>query len=210
MVLTTPYPLAFLSDALKLGDVTFDLLRNDEYSGSGDGRYWSAELAGPLWQISVALSARTTAEARAIDAKIRALAGTQGSFLFADPTYAPAGRVVPGAGVTIAGFADNRTAIALSGLPGGYPVAAGDRISVTAAGKVWLAEISDDAVARSDGTTDALPVYPEVPLWLTAGMAVELARPVVRVFVPPDGHTPFTMRLGFYADSAALTLLQRV
>lgn len=210
MALTTPYPLAFLSDVLKRVDVTFSLKRNDELSGSGDGRYWSAELARPLWQIAVTMSARWNAEARAVDAKIRALAGTRGSFLFSDPSYAPAGGVAPGSGVTVASIAADRTSITLSGLPAGYPLTAGDRLSVSASGRVWFAEISDSVVAKITGVTDALPVYPVAPLWLTTGMAVELANPFLKVFVPPDGHTPFTSHPGFYSDSAALSLLQRL
>lgn len=78
MEISDVYPLSFLSDQLITKQaVTVSLKRNDEQSGSGDGRYWIAQLARPLWQVEMTLEAMGRScipRARAIDAKIRALA----------------------------------------------------------------------------------------------------------------------------------------
>ena len=49
-------PLSYLSDLLCIDSVTWDVQRNDELSGSGDGRVWQAELAPPLWTADIAIN----------------------------------------------------------------------------------------------------------------------------------------------------------
>ncbi|WP_036640198.1 hypothetical protein [Paenirhodobacter enshiensis] len=210
MALSFPYPLSFLSDVLRRVDVTFDLQRNDELSGSGDSRYWTSELARPLWTVSVSMSAHKPADARAVDARIRALAGAKGSFLFADPLYAPAAGGVPGSAVTVRAISTERDMIGLAGLPEGYRVEIGDRFSIaSAAGAIYFGEFAEAAVATSAGITAQLTVTPYPPLWLGAGASVELAMPYLKAFIPPGGHTPFTTHPGYYADNASLSMVQR-
>lgn len=209
MALTFPYPLAFLSDILKRVDVTFDIQRNDELSGSGDSRYWTSELGAPLWTVAVTMSARSPEDARSIDARIRALAGAKNAFLFSDPVYRPAGRGIPGGAVSILAINADRTGFSLAGLPPGYKVSIGDRFSMRSGNSVYFGEFAEERIASSAGQIGLTTVTPYPPLWLTAGASVELAMPYLKVFVPPGGHTPFTTHPGYYADNASLTLLQR-
>ena len=215
MALADVYPLSFLNDRLiTKQSVTVSMKRSDEQSGSGDGRYWIAQLARPLWQVEMTLESygrNCIPRAREIDAKIRALDGTRRSFLFADPTYSPGGGVAPGTGVTISAIASDRTTISLTGLPASYPIMAGDRLSITwGTDRVYYGEIAQSLTATSAGVLSSVPIFPYLPLGISTGASVELAKPYLKVMVPPDGYTPFSYIPGFVAQGASLTMLQRV
>lgn len=211
MTLTFPYPLASLADVLRADDCQFYLRRNDEMSGSGDGRFWTAELARPLWEVTLSLAARTPADARAIDAKVFTLNGSSQSFLFAEPTYAPAGGGVPGSGVTIDAIASDGLAIALAGLPAGYVVTAGDRFSVAwGTGRQYLGMFAETATADGSGDTAQIAITPWLPIGIATTAAVEMTTPVLRAFVPPGGYRSFGTRSGgLVSQGASLTMVQR-
>lgn len=205
----SPYPLAFLTDQLRAAEVTQNLQRFDEQSGSGDGRVWATELARPLWQVSIKLAACETLAARRIDARLRALRGSQESFLWADPSYAPP--YDPGDRVIVSAISAERVSVTLSGLPPHYPLRPGDRFSVAwGGGRQYLAEIAEEVIASNTGVAAGVFVYPYLPLGIAPGAAAELLRPVMRAFVPPGGHTPYTALPGGYASGGSLQLLQRI
>ncbi|MFD2175934.1 hypothetical protein [Rhodobacter lacus] len=209
MALTFPYPLAFLSAHIKETQIPLGLRRFDETSGTARGQVWSARLATPLWTATVPLVARSWAEAREVDAKILALDGMAKTFLWADPVYLPAAGGAPGDGVIVSAIAPDRTAVALSGLPAGYAVAIGDRLSIAhSAGRIWFATFAEAGVADASGTLSALSVYPYVHLGVATGDAVEMARPSFKAMV--EDYTGFTAMPGRYAQGASLTLLQKV
>lgn len=209
MALTFPYPLDFLSEHIRVTQIPLALRRFDETSGSGDGRVWSARLAAPLWTATLPLVARSWAEARAVEAKILALDGMTKSFLWADPVYVPAAGGTAGRYVSVSAVSADRTAVVLSGLPAGYAVSTGDRLSITGgSGRVYFATIAEDGTADSSGDTDGLSVYPYLPLWVVAGAAVEMDRPYLKACV--EDYTGFTAMPGKYSQGASLSLLQRV
>ncbi|SOC13722.1 hypothetical protein SAMN05877809_1074 [Rhodobacter sp. JA431] len=209
MALSVPYPLEDLSAKLRAGPIALTLRRFDETSGTARGQVWSSQLAPPLWTATVPLVTRLAPEARAVDAKIHALSGMAKSFLWADPSYHPASGGVPGGAVTVAGVSADRTAIALQGLPPGYPVAVGDRLSVAhGADRIWFASFVEEGAADASGTLAPLAVYPYVPFGVGPGAAVEMAVPHLKMMV--ESYTPFTVAPGRLARSASLTLLQKV
>lgn len=212
------YPLAFLNDLLITKQaVTVNLQRNEELSGSGDGRYWAAEMAAPLWTADLTLEAmgrECVARARSIDAKFRAL-GVNRSFLWADPTYrGPASGAtveLARANVTVSAIGTDRTALSFAGLPAGYALSAGDRFSIEwADGRFYMAELSEDRVAIATGAIASVGVYPYPPMGLVVGRSVDFVRPVFRAIVPNDGYTPHSYIRGFVAQGAAVKLLQKV
>lgn len=204
-------PTSFLSDLLDPTSVTLDMRRNDEQSGSGDGRYWTAELARPLWTVDVQLNPVSHAVARMIDSRVRELNGSQKAFLFADPTYpGPAyGSLAGLSAVTVASISTDRTAIALSGLPAGYEITKSDRLSIAwGTDRVYFAEFNSNATASAGGVTGEIAVTPYLPMGIAAGAVVELVTPTLRVIVPPGGYTPFTIYAG-YAGGASIKMLQK-
>lgn len=211
MALADVYPLAFLSDLLApRGDCQFSLRRFDEQSGSGDGRFWTARLAGPLWEVSLSLSPRRRDAAAEISAKIRALDGMRRQFLFEDKSYSPASGGVSGASVRVASINADRTAIALNGLPVGYRVTAGDRMSIAwGSGRYFFAEFVETVTANGSGITPQAAIMPYLPQGIAASAAVEMTRPRLKVIVPPGGFTPFTDIPGRLSQGASLTMLQK-
>lgn len=210
MALTFPYALADLTDRLRIGDVTYDVMQNDEMSGGGDGRFWSAELAPPLWRVTMALTPFLPHYARDIDARIRALGVGRQTLLFADPNYAPAAGDAPISGVTVGSVASDRTQISFSGLPDGYVLSVGDRFSIAwGTGRQFLGEISETKTATGLGNTSLGAIWPYLPFGISAGATVELARPVLRAMIPPGGHVPFTRGVDHISRGGSLTLIQK-
>ena len=210
MTLSFPYALAFLSDILCTRDrVTVELRRNDELSGSGDGRYWTSRLSTPLWSARIEIGARQRHVAREINAKIRALDGSRQSFYWANPFYKPAGGLI-GAGATLAAVNSDRTAVTLSGIASGGKISPGDLITIQyGSGRIYMAEIAEQ-VTSSGGSVGPLSVMPYVPLGVTVGSAVVIDKPYFKAFIPPDGFVPFSDRPGRQGVSASVSLLQRV
>ena len=204
-----PLPLGQLSVYLEAAEVSFDIQRNDELSGTGDGRYWMAELAPPLWTVTLALRARGLGAARALDARLRALAGL-GTFLFADPAYGGPAAGAPGAAVQLTAIGSGRVEIGMSGLPAGFALTAGDRLSIVQGTVRYFGEICGDAVASASGVAAAVRVYPPLPFSVLSGAAVELAKPVLQVFVPPGGHRPASFQPGGIGRGSTLSLLQKI
>lgn len=213
MALTYPYPLAFFSDILHAGDVSFDLQRNDEMSGSGDARYWSAELATPLWTADIPLQPLPKAEARAINAKVRGLDGTSKTFLVADPSYdGPAAGVSGFGSITLSAISADRGRIYLTGWPGGTEttITAGDYISFPYGDRVYFGVFVEGGTASGASNMPSLEVRPYLPFGVQTGISVEMISPFFKAIIPPGGFRPYRMNLGDYGAGASLTILQKI
>ncbi|TMV68376.1 hypothetical protein FGG78_31320 [Thioclava sp. BHET1] len=214
MSLTLPYPLAFLSDQLPVAKVICSILRNDEISAAGDGSYWGARLADPIWQASVSFHALYAAQARRITAKINALDGMSKTFLLADPSCRgpasdPLGKVVAARSVKIAAINADRTGVTFGGLSQGYQLSAGDRFTVVSGDLVYMGEISDDGVAGSSGQV-SLPIWP--PLWdgLATGLLVRFQQPYFKAAIKPAAFSGWAAVPGLMADGGSIDVIQKV
>lgn len=215
MALIFPYSLAFFSDTARILRTDLDLRRFDETSGGGDGRFWSVQMATPLWSADVILAAMDARYAREFSAKVKGLDGARNSFLFADQTYTgPASGVTTGLGsVTISAISADRGSINVTGLPEGFVLTAGDRFSVTyqSGARYFFGEFSENGVAGASGSFGAVrPIRPYLPLGVTTGASVELVKPRFKAMIQPGGWTPFTYELpGDIATGASMRILQR-
>lgn len=202
MALSFPYAIDFLAECLIGEDIPLTLHRYDEMSGSGDGRYWSAQMASPLWGVTYPLYAQSAAKAREINAKVNALDGMAKTFLWADLYYPgpAAGNTNLGA-VTVGSIRADRGAIALSGLPGGFTVTAGDYLSIDySAGRVYFGQFAESGAGQRG-------MRPYLPLGISAGAAVELVRPRFKAKVKE--YTPFANFRGAWGHSASITIIQQ-
>lgn len=210
MTLSHPYALDFLAKCL-LGDrIPLELRRFDEMSGSGDGRFWGAQMATPLWGASYALTAHDAAHAREINAKVYALDGVSKPFLWADPYYkGPASGVTAGLNnVTISSIRSDRGGISLQGLPAGFRLSAGDYLSIThTGGRVYFGTFAEGWTATEAGTISNRDLRPYLPFGVGAGSRVELVRPYFRAVVAE--FVPFANVKGRWGDSASITILQK-
>lgn len=211
MALTFPYPLAFFSDHLRPKKVRQSLRRFDQSSGSGDGRFWSEELARPLWTAELSLADRHAGLAQQLEAKIDGLDGSRNTFLFADPTYSgPSGGTSGLGGVTISTISADRSRIALSGLPSGFELQPGDRFTIShGTASVYLGRFSEVVTANGSGVTANREVRPFLPFGVSTGATVELVRPYFKAFVV--SYTPFDFDLphGEIARGGTMQLMQK-
>lgn len=197
MAISFPYPLEFLADKLPISSVVFDIQRNDELSGSGDGRVFQAELAPPLWMATVNLQTKLNAEIKQISAKIRKLNGSQDAMFLYDPLSLypqsdPDGSLLGSSSTKINAIGGDLGSFSLNGLPAGYKLTAGDKISAAYGSKFDFYEVSEDVVANSSGVTPIFGVFPYVSAGLAAGNSVSLRKPAMKCIIMPGSHNPGT------------------
>ncbi|WP_320188911.1 hypothetical protein RMS29_028295 (plasmid) [Agrobacterium rosae] len=188
-------PLSFLSDRFRWFPFKWDIQRNDEVSGTGDGRYWQASLAPELWRATVFHMPLLNSVGEELDAVIRSLRGAQEAFfmassLFCAPKSDPSGAGLVGANVTLLTIAANRAGAAFSGLPAGFVLSTGDKFSVAYGERFYFGEIGETAPAAANGTTANLSIFPNFPAGVTAGAVVTLIKPACKVVVVPGSHKP--------------------
>jgi len=166
MAVSYPYSLPAFADLLKISSIVWDIQRNDELSGSGDGRVWQAELAPPLWTGTVTLSDMYNAEAKQIAARIRKLHGAQEALFLYDPLSKypqadPDGTKLGAASVSVAAFGADNASLSLKGLPAGYRLTVGDKMQVGYGGRYAFLEISETVDASGQGITPVFGVFPQ-------------------------------------------------
>ncbi len=200
MTISFPYALPFLADKLKIANVVFDIQRNDERSGTGDGRVWQAELAPPLWLATVNLTTMLKDDGKQIAAKIRALGGAQNAFFLYDPQSQypqkdPTGSILGSAAVKVNTIAGTRTAISLKGLPANYRLTTGDKIQINYSSsptRYAFLEVSEDIQASAGGITPEFSIFPRVPAGLVTNLDVILKKPAMKALIMPGSHNPGT------------------
>lgn len=210
MALSYPYALDFLSKCMTGPEIPLTLQRFDEMSGSGDGRFWAVQLAAPLWSASYPLYAKHPAHAREINAKINALDGMSKTLLWCDPYYTgPASGVVAGLGVVaVSTIRADRGAIAMTGLPAGFVLTAGDYFSIThGSGRVYFGQFAEGGTANGAGVIAQREVRPYLPQGISSGATVELVRPYFKAIVAE--YQPFANFRGKWGQSASISLLQK-
>lgn len=217
MAITYPYSLADLADLLRVSSVTWDVQRNDEVSGLGDGRVWQAELAPPLWKAEVTLIDLGHNQAKQIAALIRKLHGAQESFWLYDPLskfpqYDPDGTLMGSATPTVRVIASDRVRMGLKGLPNRYKLAAGDKIQIAygtnPVRNAFLEVCEATTASATDGTTVAFHVFPAIPTGVVADLPVILVRPACKVFILPGSHNPGRAQ-GMVTSGAGFTAIEK-
>lgn len=216
MVITYPYPVAFLADILPIASVIWDIRRSDEMSGVGDGRIWQAELADPLWTAEVTLDADRHNAAKQIAAKIRQLHGARESFFLFDPLSLypqadPKGVILGASEVQIHTRGGDNASLRLKGLPVGYVLTIGDKGQVSyssAPARNFFFEVSETVEADGDGITPAFSIFPNLPAGVAVDDPVNLAKPACKGFIMPGSHHPGTAA-GSLTKGAAFTFMER-
>lgn len=194
----TDLPLTSLADLLQIDSVVFDIQRNDEVSGTGDGRIWQAELADPLWTAEVSLQTGYKDDLKRVAAIIRGLRGAQESFLLYDPQSLfphsdPDGSILGASEVLVASIPVGRRKMSLTGLPAGYKLTAGDKGQIIfATTQNYFFEFSEDAEADGDGETGDIAVFPDVPVGIVGNEPIILTQPACRMIIMPGTHKPGT------------------
>ena len=213
MAISYPYSLPDFADLLKISSVVWDIQRNDELSGSGDGRVWQAELAPPLWTGTVTLADMYNAEAKQIAARIRKLHGAQEALFLYDPLSKypqadPDGTKLGAASVSIAALGADNASMSLKGLPAGYKLTIGDKMQIAYGDRHAFLELSETAAASGAGVTPVFEVFPHLPPGIAAGLNVALLRPACECVVMPGSHNPGTAS-GPITTGATFKIIQK-
>ena len=213
MAVSYPYSLPAFADLLKISSIVWDIQRNDELSGSGDGRVWQAELAPPLWTGTVTLSDMYNAEAKQIAARIRKLHGAQEALFLYDPLSKypqadPDGTKLGSASVSVVALGADNASLSLQGLPAGYRLTVGDKIQVGYGGRYAFLEVSETASADGQGITPVFGVFPHLPAGFTAGLGVILLLPACKCLIMPGSHNPGTAS-GPITSGATFKVIQK-
>lgn len=216
MAYTFPLAKTVLSDILKISEVVWDIQRNDELSGSGDGRTWQVELAPPLWRAEVKLAPAYNADAKQVAAIIRRLNGAQNTFFLVDPSSPypssdPTGSTIGSSTVTINSISSDRNQLSLTGLPSTYVLHPGDKGQISYSSnptRNYFFEVSETAVASGGGTTSAFEIFPRVALGISTGATVILKKPACKMFIVPESFHPGDVQ-NLITTGAAFTCLER-
>ncbi len=198
MTFNLPYPLAQFANLLRIESIVFDLQRNDEISGSGDGRIWQAELAPPLWTAEVTFAHMSNDKAKQIAALVRKLNGSQESFFLCDPIsrfpqYDSDGSKLGSAVVRINSIITARNAFSLGGLPAGYRMTLGDKMAITFGSnptRYAFLEVSETVVANAQGVTPSFQIYPHLPTGIAVNAVVDLTNPSLKCIMMPGSFKP--------------------
>ena len=217
MAITYPYALTAFADLLNIESVTWGIRRNDELSGSGDGRIWQAELADPLWTGEVKLVNRPHHELKQIAALVRKLHGSQESLYLYDPLskypYAdPDGSILGASTVQVHTVGAQFRTLRLKGLPASYVLTLGDKGQIafsSAPVQNYFFEVSENITADGSGITAAFEVFPHVPTGVVANDAVTLAKPACKVFIMPESHNPGAAMTGLFTEGAGFMAMER-
>lgn len=213
MAVTYPYSIAFLADTLRIKTAITDIQRNDELSGTGDGRIWQAELAPPLWTLTVGLALDTHDKIKQVAAKIRKLHGAQEPFYMYDtmskyPQADPKG-IILGSSTVTATITSNKSIVAFTGLPVGYKITVGDKFTIlnSMTNKPHYHEASETVLANSSGVA-TFACFPHLSTNLDSGNAVILKKPYGRFIIVPDSFAPGTGE-GLYTEGAGFKAIEK-
>lgn len=189
-------PLSYLNDLLCIESVTWDVQRNDELSGTGDGRIWQAELAPPLWTATITINVNYHDEVKRIAARIRGLRGASEPFLLNDPLsknpqFDKSGSISGTGNKTITRITNGGQTIDLSGFSGEFKLFAGDKFELNyGVNKYSFHEVSEDYTALSTGEFGNVNIFPALPAGISVGQIAKFYNPACQMVIFPDSFNP--------------------
>ncbi|NEI70952.1 hypothetical protein GR212_15315 [Rhizobium lusitanum] len=217
MTIVTPYSFADFADRLNIETVIWDIQRNDESSGTGDGRVWTAELAPPLWLATINLKQCSADQAKQAAARIRKLQGSRLAFFLYDPLSRfpqadPDGARLGQNAVTINSLGADNASLSLAGLPPGYVLTVGDKLSFIFGSSVQryaFHEISETVTAGSNGKTPEFGIFPNLAVGSATGISVALIKPFCKCVLFPGSHNPGTTGVDHTTTGATFKAIQK-
>ena len=208
--------LSYLSDLLCIESVTWDIKRNDEISGTGDGRIWQASLAPPLWQATINLNVNYHDEVKNIAARIRNLQGAKEPFLLEDP-LSPAplfdrdGTIASSNTITLASFNSTGYTINFGGFTPNFKLTWGDKFHIrygVGNDKYSFHEIAGDYTASSTGSFTNVNIFPNLPAGIATGAQMYFYHPSCKMIIFPDTFSPGTAS-GVFTNGLTFRAIQK-
>ncbi|ARE40917.1 hypothetical protein RGUI_2776 [Rhodovulum sp. P5] len=206
MTLSVPVPLADFWDRVPLAQgSTFELDEAMEIDRTAGGIVLPAAIGARLWSGEVRFDVSFRAERARPAAILTALRRPGMPFFAYDrrrpyPLADPDGSALGAATPVLAGIdSADRSRVALSGLPAGYVLSAGDLVGWSygsAPVRYTLHELAEDATADGAGGTGDVSIAPFWPTGTASGLAVTLIRPAIVAVYDPGTFQPGQGRAG--------------
>lgn len=208
MALTYPLSRSVFMDTFKVYRGTFALPEAIQTSETAGGEVLTADYGPRLWRGSIQLIPSVVDEAEVTMALIRSLGYAGRKFEVYDtlrtaPQKDPDGTTLGAATPTILATPSARE-IRLQGLPVGYEISAGDKLTVVTAStsRVVLFRVVTGDSAGGVGETGPIEVQPNVPASVAAGDPVTLVKPYCMAMVVPGSVKEGMTRGGVRRDMA--------
>jgi hypothetical protein len=186
-------PTTDLIAALRIAAVTFVPQWRQEYSMQAGGTPRVADIGPPIWMAKLQSSELLNDDAVDAAALVNAMGGSLGTFYVWDvrrqyPRLDPDGSILGSSSVTIS--AVTATTISLDGLPAGYQIKRGDKLSFDWGSPAHRAfhEFSEDGTANGSGVLPATAVNPPIRTGATVGTAVTLKQPAAEMMIVPGSY----------------------
>lgn len=199
-MITLPLSRAAFWSILPIAEMTLSLPGTTKSPRTRGGELLPAEYGTRLWQGEVQIAALTPDEYRRVAPLLHLLDAAGSSFFMDDrtrrgPWSDPNGSILAGASVQIEALINARD-LALRGLPAGYVISTGDRLSWSVSGVVSFHEVVVGATANANGVTGAVEVVPPIRPGVAAGQGVVLFQPFLRAQLVPGSYEPPSRRGG--------------
>lgn len=216
MPLTFPLSTAAFLELLPVASITMQLPETVELSRTGGGEVLTDDLGARLWQGKVELGKLLTREAEEAQTLIDLLRGAGRSF-YAFDTRSPGprldltGAILGAATPQIRALGGDARVLQLKGLPPGYQLVRGDRLSFDYGSnpvRTALHRIVDaSVVANGAGQTGDFEVLPEIRAGAAVNAAVRLVRPQCKALVIP-GSVEAGSRRAHLSEGLAFQFIQ--
>lgn len=213
MALSFPLSADQFFDLLSVSECTFSLDEAMQSSQTGGGEVISASVGSRLWMGQIALNRGYHAVVAQQNAILDMLREPGRSFFAYDfarqyPFADQGGYILGAATPTIASLPSNRE-IAIEGLPPGYLLSPGDRMSFEYGSNPTRHALHQVAVGgRSDASGNlTVEVSPGVRSGATAGAAITLIRPQIKAIIVP-GSTQIGASGAGISEGASFSIVQ--
>lgn len=192
MVLVFPLVEAQLADLLKLQSVSWNPMRQDQFSMLGSGEFLSRDLGPELLEADVTTIQLLHSEAKAIMAKLRSLDGSNWAFYLYDPAAKyppsdPTGSIFGAAAPVISAINVDRKQLTITGMPNNYVIKTGTMFHVDygSPSRRALLTYVEDFTTTGVGATGEREVRPHLRPGIIATNPVIFMKPSAKVKLVP-------------------------
>lgn len=202
-----------LMSALTIDSVEFVPQFRQEFSRQAGGTPRVADIGPEIWTAKIGCSNMSNVAARAAAAIINQMRGSLGTFYVWDPRaqYPQSdltGSILGSNTVTIYALGSDNKSLSLAGLPIGYVITAGDKLSFDhgTPNHRCLHEFVAGATADGSGNIALTEVVPHIREGASTGLTVTLKRPTAEMMIMPATYNfPST---GPVSSSITFTAIQ--
>lgn len=196
MTLPDTLSRASFADLLKIEDVKFTQMFQQQRSGTGGGEILYAARAPSLWTAELTTVFMPHAEAEGIMALINSRGGGLKTIELYNhrlpyPASDPDGSII-GATVPTINVITDRLHLSFSGFPAGYEIPLGTFFGATweSGNRYYLGQFVEPRTANGSGAVASAEVWPPLPVSIASGDPISVAKPCGKFRIVPGSAYP--------------------